>query len=362
MPNPRNSQRLGRAELLDVGAYGTDPHGCTYCYAVSGAEKTARAHATHDPAAPMVTGYPTGAEIVTDRTKIHINQCGTASYKDHAMFRIGCHLSSSKGFLAMGKEAVRLGANTFQFFTRNPRGSAAKPLDLADIAAYLAYAEEHGLTSFLAHAPYTLNACAAESAIREFARATMADDLARLEHTPGCAYNFHPGSHVSQGMGVAVPYIIEMLNEVIKPEQSTTLLLETMAGKGSEVGGTFEELRAIIDGVVLKDHIGVCLDTCHVFDGGYDIVNNLEGVLEQFDKTIGLRQLKAIHLNDSKNPLGSRKDRHEFLGQGHIGQEAIARIINHPELRELPFYLETPEGGPGYDVEISMLKQYRKAA
>ena len=278
------------------------------------------------------------------------------------MFRIGCHLSSSKGYLAMGKEAVRLGANTFQFFTRNPRGSAAKPLNPADIAAYLAFAKDHGLTSFLAHAPYTLNASAAESSIREFARATMADDLARLEHTPGCAYNFHPGSHVKQGVDVAVPYIIEMLNEVIKPEQSTTVLLETMAGKGSEIGRTFEELRAIINGVQLKDHVGVCLDTCHIFDGGYDIVNDLDGVLERFDSVIGLKRLKAVHLNDSKNILGSRKDRHEFLGRGHIGQETIARIINHPALRDLPFYLETPEGGPGYDVEISMLKQYRKAA
>lgn len=278
------------------------------------------------------------------------------------MFKIGCHLSSSKGYLAMGKEAVRLGANTFQFFTRNPRGSAAKPLDLNDVEAYLAFAEEHGLTYFLAHAPYTLNPCAAESRIREFAKTIMADDLARLEHTPGCAYNFHPGSHVKQGCDIAIPYIVAMLNEVIKPEQSTIVLLETMSGKGSEVGRTFEELAAIIDGVNLKDHIGVCLDTCHVFDGGYDIVGDLEGILGEFDRIIGLKKLKAVHLNDSKNALGSRKDRHEFLGQGHLGQEAISRIINHPALRDLPFYLETPEGGPGYDVEISMLKQHRKAA
>ena len=262
----------------------------------------------------------------------------------------------------MGREAVRLGANTFQFFSRNPRGSAVKPLDMDDIAAYLAFAVEHGLTSFLAHAPYTLNACAAESGIREFAKTTMADDLARLEHTPGCAYNLHPGSHVKQGCGAAIPYIIAMLNEVIKPAQSTTLLLETMAGKGSEVGRTFEELAAIIDGVNLKDHIGVCLDTCHVFDGGYDIVDNLEGVLGEFDRVIGLKRLKAVHLNDSKNALGSRKDRHESLGRGHIGQAAITRIINHPALRNLPFYLETPADGPGYDVEISMLKQHREAA
>lgn len=278
------------------------------------------------------------------------------------MFTIGCHLSSSKGFLAMGKEAVRLGAKTFQFFTRNPRGSAAKPLDKADIAAYLAFAEEHGLAPFLAHAPYTLNACAAESNTREFAKATMIDDLARLEHTPGCAYNFHPGSHVNQGCDVGIPYIVEMLNAVIRPKQSTTVLLETMAGKGSEVGRTFEELGAIIDGVEVKDRIGVCLDTCHVFDGGYDIVNDLDGVLGKFDRAIGLERLKAVHLNDSKNVFGSRKDRHEFLGQGHIGQDAITRIINHPALRDLPFYLETPAGGPGYDVEISLLKKHRKAA
>lgn len=276
------------------------------------------------------------------------------------MFTIGCHLSSSKGFLAMGREAVRLGANTFQFFTRNPRGSAAKALDPADIAAYLAFAEEHGLAPFLAHAPYTLNACAADEGLRNFAKTTLADDLARLEHTPGCAYNFHPGSHVKQGLEVAIPYIVSMLNDVIRPEQSTTVLLETMSGKGSEVGGTFEELRAIIDGVELKEHLGVCLDTCHLFDGGYDLVGDLGGVLERFDRVIGLDRLKAIHLNDSKNPLGSRKDRHETIGRGHIGLEAFTRIINHPALRDRPFYLETPATGPGYDVEIELLKQHRE--
>ena len=276
------------------------------------------------------------------------------------MFKIGCHLSSSKGFLAMGREAVRLGANTFQYFTRNPRGSSAKALDAADIAAYLSFAKEHGLQTCLAHAPYTLNASAAEAATRQFAREIMADDLNRLERIPGSLYNFHPGSHVKQGVEAGVAHIADLLNAVIRPEQTTTLLLETMAGKGSEIGGSFEELRAIIDGVELKGHLGVCLDTCHVFDGGHDIVNDLDGVLERFDRIIGLERLKAVHLNDSKNPFGSRKDRHENLGQGQIGLEAITRIINHPALRELPFYLETPDDGPGYDVEIAMLKKLRQ--
>ena len=278
------------------------------------------------------------------------------------MFKLGCHISSSKGFLAMGKEAVRVGANTFQFFTRNPRGSAAKPIDNADTAAYIKFAAEHTLSPCLAHAPYTLNASAAESSIREFARETMADDLARLERIPGCFYNFHPGSHVKQGVDVGISYIVEMLNMVIKPEQSTVLLLETMAGKGSEIGRSFEELRAIIDGVALKDHLGVCLDTCHVFDGGYDIMNDFSGVMKEFDRVIGLERLKAIHLNDSKNTLGSRKDRHESIGQGKIGLEAIGRIINHPAVRDVPFYLETPTDGLGYAVEISMLKDLRKDA
>lgn len=277
------------------------------------------------------------------------------------MFKIGCHLSSSKGFLAMGREAVKLGANTFQFFTRNPRGSAVKPLNEADIAAYQAYAQEHDLQPFLAHAPYTLNACSADSETREFAKKIMVEDLARLELTPGGFYNFHPGSHVKQGPEVGIEYIAQLLNEVIQPGQATMPLLETMAGKGSEVGRSFEELRAIFDAVELRDCLGVCLDTCHVFDGGYDIVNDLDAVLEQFDLVIGLNRLKAIHLNDSKNPLGSRKDRHENIGRGHIGLEAVARIINHPALRDLPFYLETPADGPGYDVEISLLKELRRS-
>lgn len=256
----------------------------------------------------------------------------------------------------MGKEAVGINAGTFQFFTRNPRGSKAKPLDLNDVAAYLAFAEEHGLRSILAHAPYTLNACAADEGLRGFARDTMADDLARLEHLPGSLYNFHPGSHVKQGVEAGVEYIAGTLNAVLKPEQSTTVLLETMAGKGSEIGGNFHELRAIIDKVELDGLLGICLDTCHVYDAGYDIVNNLDGVLEEFDRVIGLDRLKAVHLNDSMNPEGSHKDRHQKIGEGSIGMEAFTRIINHPNLRELPFYLETPNDVPGYGREIAMLR------
>lgn len=272
------------------------------------------------------------------------------------MLKIGCHLSSSKGYLAMGKEAVKIGANTFQFFTRNPRGGKAKPLDLDDMASYSSYAQEHGLFPILAHAPYTLNACAADEGLRTFARETMADDLARLEHIPGTMYNFHPGSHVKQGADVGIALIAEHLNAILTPDLSTTVLLETMAGKGSEVGRTFEELRSIIDRVELSDKLGVCLDTCHVSDGGYDIVNNLDGVLEEFDRVIGLNRLKAIHLNDSMNPLGSHKDRHQKLGQGTLGMEALERIVNHPALRELPFYLETPNDLAGYAQEIAMMK------
>lgn len=272
------------------------------------------------------------------------------------MLKIGCHLSSSKGYLAMGKEAVKIGANTFQFFTRNPRGGKAKPLDLEDMASYSSYAQEHGLFPILAHAPYTLNACAADEGLRTFARETMADDLARLEHIPGTMYNFHPGSHVKQGADVGIALIAEHLNAILTPDLSTTVLLETMAGKGSEVGRTFEELRSIIDRVELSDKLGVCLDTCHVSDGGYDIVSNLDGVLEEFDRVIGLDRLKAIHLNDSMNPLGSHKDRHQKLGQGTLGMEALERIVNHPALRELPFYLETPNDLAGYAQEIAMMK------
>lgn len=274
------------------------------------------------------------------------------------MLKIGCHLSSSKGFLAMGKTAVEIGANTFQFFTRNPRGGAAKPLDEADAAAYRAFAAERDLFPILAHAPYTLNCCAADPGLREFARNTMADDLSRLEHIPGSLYNFHPGSHVKQGPEAGVALIADALNRVLRPEQTTTVLLETMAGKGSEVGRTFEELRAVLDRVELDGLMGVCLDTCHVFDGGYDIAARLDEVLEEFDRVVGLDRLRAIHLNDSKNPMGSHKDRHEKIGLGSIGQDAFARIINHPALRSLPFYLETPQEDIwGYGREIAMLKE-----
>ena len=277
------------------------------------------------------------------------------------MLKIGCHLSSSKGYLAMGKEAVKIGANTFQFFTRNPRGGKAKPLDLEDMAAYREFAQEQGLFPILAHAPYTLNACAADEGLRTFARETMADDLSRLENIPGSMYNFHPGSHVKQGAQVGIALIAEHLNAILTPELSTTVLLETMAGKGSEVGRTFQELREILDRVELSEKMGVCLDTCHVSDGGYDLVNDLDGVLEEFDRVIGLEKLKAIHLNDSMNPLGSRKDRHQKLGEGTLGLEALARIVNHPALRDLPFYLETPNDLAGYAREIALMKEtYRE--
>lgn len=277
------------------------------------------------------------------------------------MLKIGCHLSSSKGFLAMGRTAVEIGANTFQFFTRNPRGGKAKELDLQDVEQYKSFAAEHGLFPILAHAPYTLNACAADEGLREFAQNTMADDLARLEHLPGSLYNFHPGSHVKQGADVGISLIAEQLNAILTPEQSTTVLLETMAGKGSEVGKSFEELREILDRVKLSDKMGVCLDTCHVFDGGYDIVGQLDAVLEEFDRVIGLSRLRAVHLNDSKNPLGSHKDRHEKLGEGSIGLVALTAIVNHPALRELPFYLETPNELDGYAREIAMMKDvYRE--
>ena len=272
------------------------------------------------------------------------------------MLKIGCHLSSAKGFLAMGKDAIKIGANTFQFFTRNPRGGKAKALNLEDVAAYRALAAEQGFFPILAHAPYTLNACAASEDLRTFAKETMADDLQRLEHLPGSLYNFHPGSHVKQGVETGVRLIAAQLNEILWEGQSTTVLLETMAGKGSEVGRTFEELQAILERVELSDKLGVCLDTCHAFDGGYDIVGGLDRVLEGFDKIIGLGRLRAIHLNDSMNPLGSHKDRHQKLGEGSIGLEALERIVNHPALRELPFYLETPNDLAGYGQEIALMK------
>ena len=245
------------------------------------------------------------------------------------MFKIGCHLSSSGGYLAMGKEAVRIGANAFQFFTRNPRGGQAKPFDADDIAAFEKYRKENGIISVLAHAPYTMNACAKDEGLREFAKNTMADDIFRLNHIEGALYNFHPGSHVQQGVEVGIDYIAQMLNTVLSKDQSTIVLLETMSGKGSEVGRTFEEIRAIIDKVDLKEKLGVCLDTCHVHDGGYDVVNNLDGVLKEFDEVIGLDRLKAIHLNDSKNPFGSHKDRHACVGEGSLGLETFQKIIRH---------------------------------
>ena len=272
------------------------------------------------------------------------------------MFKIGCHLSSSGGYLAMGKEAVRIGANTFQFFTRNPRGGQAKPLDVEDMRAFEEYRKENGIVAVLAHAPYTMNACAKDEGLRDFARNTMADDIMRLDHLEGALYNFHPGSHVQQGPDVGIQLIADMLNAVLPESKSTTILLETMAGKGSEVGRSFEELRAIIDKVEQNHKLGVCLDTCHVYDAGYDIVNNLDGVLEEFDKIIGLSRLKVIHLNDSKNPFASHKDRHEVIGGGSLGLQATERIINHPLLRELPFFLETPNDIDGYQKEIELLK------
>lgn len=275
------------------------------------------------------------------------------------MFTIGCHLSASKGYLAMAKQAVSIGANTFQFFTRNPRGGKAKEINEDDVKAFLQYSKEHGINRILAHAPYTLNACSADSGIREFAKNTMVDDLKRMEYTPGNYYNFHPGSHVGQGVEVGIDFIAEMLNEILTKEQTTTVLLETMSGKGSEVGRNFEELKAIIDKVKLKDKLGVCLDTCHIWDGGYDVVNNFDGVLNEFDKIIGLEKLKAIHLNDSKNDFASHKDRHEKIGEGKIGLDAISKIINNDRIKDLPFYLETPNEIDGYEREIELLKKRR---
>lgn len=272
------------------------------------------------------------------------------------MLTIGCHLSSSKGYLEMAKTAVSINANTFQFFTRNPRGGAAKPIDENDIKEFLSYSKEHGIDKILAHAPYTLNACAADPGIREFAKNTMADDIRRMEYTPGQMYNFHPGSHVKQGAEVGIDLISKQLNEVMYPEMTTIILLETMSGKGSEVGRNFEEIRAIIDRTELGDRLGVCLDTCHIYDAGYDVVGDLDGVLEEFDKVIGIDRLKAIHINDSKNPFESHKDRHEKIGDGYIGEEAFSRIINHPSLRDLPFYLETPNELDGYQKEIEILR------
>lgn len=274
---------------------------------------------------------------------------------------IGCHLSSSKGYLAMGKTALSIGANTFQFFTRNPRGGKAKAVDPQDAAALMKLAEENNFGPLLAHAPYTMNPCAAEPRLLEFAEMVMTEDLQALEYVPGNLYNFHPGSHVKQGTEIGIGKIAAMLNRVLFAGQQTTVLLETMAGKGSEVGRSFEELAAILDKVQLQDKMGVCLDTCHIFDAGYDIVNSLDEVLTSFDKLIGLDRLKAIHLNDSLNTLGSRKDRHACIGAGNIGLEALTAVINHPALKNLPFYLETPNELPGYAAEIKLLRERYRA-
>lgn len=269
---------------------------------------------------------------------------------------IGCHLSSSEGFEAMGRTAIAIGANVFQFFTRNPRGGVAKPFDVSDASALIRLMDAHDFGPILAHAPYTLNPCAADPGLRDYAREVMKDDLWRMDHFAGAMYNFHPGSHVKQGVEVGIGFIVDHLNAILTPQLKTRVLLETMAGKGSEVGRNFEELREILNRVELQDKVGVCLDTCHVFDGGYDIVNNLDWVLEQFDKILGLDRLQAIHLNDSKNPLGSHKDRHEVIGGGFIGLDALTRVVNHPALRLLPFYLETPNELPGYAKEIALMK------
>ena len=275
------------------------------------------------------------------------------------MLTIGCHLSASEGFLAMGKTALSIGANTFQFFTRNPRGSKAKAIDPDDAAAFLALAQANGFGRLVAHAPYTINPCSKTERTREFARMTLADDLKRMEYLPGNYYNFHPGSHTEQGMEVGISQIAETLNAILKPEQHTTVLLETMSGKGSEVGGRFEELREILDRVALNTQMGVCMDTCHISDAGYDIAGDIDGVLTEFDRVIGLERLKAVHINDSMNPLGSHKERHARIGEGYLGEAAFGRIINHPALRDLPFILETPNDLAGYAREIGRLKELR---
>ncbi len=272
------------------------------------------------------------------------------------MLTIGCHLSTSKGFLAMGEAALGIGANTFAFFTRNPRGGSAKAIDPVDAEALRDLMSANGFGKLVAHAPYTLNPCSDKPHARDFARQCMADDLVRMESLPGNYYNFHPGSHVKQGADKGIEMISALLNDVLDDAQTTTVLLETMAGKGTEVGRTFEELAAIIERVGLADHVGVCLDTCHVHDGGYDIVGDLDGVLAEFDRVIGIDRLRAVHVNDSKNPLGAHKDRHERIGEGYIGIDAFARIVRHPTLRDLPFILETPNELPGYAAEIELLR------
>ena len=277
------------------------------------------------------------------------------------MFTIGCHLSVSKGYLHMAKEATSIGANTFQFFPRNPRGGASKPLVPEDVEALSAWMKEHRFGKILCHGAYTMNGASLKEEVRNFARQAIREDLVKVSQLPDCLYNFHPGTHLKQGAEKAIPLIADMVNFAMDYEDlNATVLLETMAGKGTEVGRAFEELADIIERVERKDRIGVCLDTCHVYDGGYDIVNDLDGVLAEFDKVIGLERLKAIHLNDDKNPMGSQKDRHEKIGKGTIGLEAFERIINHPSLQDLPFYLETPNDLAGYKEEIEILKALRK--
>lgn len=274
------------------------------------------------------------------------------------MLEIGCHLSVARGYLAMAKDAASIGANTFQFFTRNPRGGRAKAIDQADVAAFHEYAAEQGIRRALAHAPYTLNPASDKEKTCEFALVALREDLARMEEVPCSLYNMHPGSHVGQGMAVGIEKVAFALNEVLAPGQTVTVLLETMAGKGSEIGGRFEELAAIVDRVELSDHVGVCLDTCHVWDAGYDLAHDLDGVLEEFDRVVGLQRLRAIHLNDSLNPCGSHKDRHACIGAGQIGFQALSEVVRHPVLRGLPFYLETPqENLAGYAAEIAALRE-----
>ena len=276
------------------------------------------------------------------------------------MLNIGCHLSTSKGFEAMGKDALSIGANTFQFFTRNPRGSKAKEIDPNDVERLLNIIDENKFAKLLAHAPYTLNPSSNKVETREFAKLVMEDDLRRMEYLPYNYYNFHPGSHVGEGIDTGIKYIIDLLNDILKPEHTTMVLLETMSGKGTEIGSTFEELKKIIDGVNLSEKMGVCLDTCHIYDAGYDIVNDLDGVLNEFDRIIGLDKLCAIHINDSKNPFCSHKDRHETIGNGTLGLDTFSKVINHPKLRHLPFYLETPNELEGHGEEIRILKEVYK--
>ena len=273
------------------------------------------------------------------------------------MLNIGCHLSAAKGYMNMGKEAKSIDANTFQFFTRNPRGGKAKAIDEQDVKNFLEFMKENNFSQILAHAPYTLNACSNKEETREFALNTMADDLRRMEYTPNQLYNFHPGSHVGQGVEIGIDFIVKQLNTVLTPDMTTTVLLETMAGKGTEIGRSFEELKEILDGVKLDNKMGVCMDTCHIYDGGYDIVNDLDGVLDEFDRIIGLDRLKAIHLNDSMNGLGSHKDRHAKIGEGEIGLGALVRVIRHPATKGIPFILETPNDDEGWTREIALLRK-----